>query len=219
MQSVKTFFITFLSSVCIVLVSFAVLYWFITPSQQPAGAYQQGVPITNATSADNKTCLVSLQQEENQIFFIIKLNAVDRKVSVTAVPADYYISHSSRTLQDSFSYAGIMQCVQDISLQLDIPIDYHLVLVKDTLPDVTAELAADLPLSQFFSLSPDSAAALISDTIQTNLAEIQTVILPHICENLTWMHTNIGKTQATAIDRILTLLQRSGAEYMYSVAD
>lgn len=219
MQSLKVFLITFLSSVCIVMLSFAGLYWAITPSYQPADANKDNIPITKATSGDNKTALVFLQTKTDSSFFTIKLNAVDSLVSVTAYPADYYISHSGRTLLQSFEYAGIMQCVQDLSQQSDTTIDYHLVLDTDTLPLLEASFITEDVISALSTQNIQQLADNILQTIKDHTSEIQTTLLPAVSQNLSWLYTNIGKTEANAIDRILTLLMRSHTEYICQVAE
>ena len=214
MQYAKTFFITFLTSVLIVFICFVALYWIITPSQQYTGTQQDNIPMANAGSQDNKTTLFSLQDDNIHMFFIIKLNAVDKEISVTAVPSDYYISHSNRTLQDSYNYAGIMQCVEDLSRQLDIVTDYHLVLDSKTYSLLSDKLTAENSFPLFASLSPSEAAVYITEFIRNNISEIQAMLLPQIPAELSYMHTNIGKPETARIDRILTLLQRSEISYI-----
>ncbi len=216
MQSFKTFLTTFLASVSIVLVSFAALYWLITPSQQPAGTDKNNVPITKANSSDNKTTLVSFQNGTDSIFLLIKLNAVDSKAAVTAIPPDFYITHSGRTLSESFEYAGIMQCVQDLSQHLDVTIDYHLALDSDTLPLLNASFITEETAAAVFSAEISSIAHLAAETIKNSLSELQTYVLPAIPKNFSYLYTNIGKTEATQLSRILTLLQRSNTEFTFS---
>ena len=217
MQTFKTFLITFLSSVCIVFVCFGGLYWLITPSQKPTGTNQDNVPITRPTSADNKTTLVFLQKESGSIFLLVKLNAVDSKVEITAVPPRFYLPRADRTLLQSFEYAGIMQCVQDLSQHSDITIDYHLVLDSDSTPLIDTSFLNEETAGSISLTDCEAFAGHTAQTIKGNMTGIQTVTLPSLHKNLSFLHTNIGKTEAAQLDRIFTLLQRSEVEYSFDV--
>ncbi|MBR2028107.1 MAG: hypothetical protein IKA10_03820 [Oscillospiraceae bacterium] len=215
MQTFKTFLITFLSSVCIVLVSFAALYHIAAPLPHTAGTQQGGVPITRATAADNKTTLVFLQNETDSIFLLVKLNAVDSAVTVTAVPPHFYLPLCSRTLLQSFEYAGIMQCVQDLSVQLDATIDFHLVLDSDSLPLIDISFLSKETTGSVSPADCKAFAGYTAQTIKNHMTEIQTATLPSLHKNLSFLYTNIGKAEAAQLDRILALLQRSEAEYSF----
>lgn len=215
MKAIKTFLITFMSSVCVVFISFAALYWLITPSQQPAGTNQNNIPITGATGSDVGNALVFLQKDSDGIFLLLKLDAINSKVSATAISPDYYIPHCSRTVMQSFEYAGIMQCVQDLSQHLETDISWHLVLDKESLPLLAASFIAEADAA--FSADAESIAALAADVIKINMSEIQSVLLPSIPKNFSWLHTNIGKTEAAHISRILTLLMQNSPKFTHSV--
>ena len=213
MQNFKTFLVTFLFSLCIVLAGFGALYWLSAPSPQTAGTNQNNIPITKATVTDNKTTLVYLHSQTDSAFLLIKLNAINNTASVTAIPADYYISHRSRTLAQSFEYAGIMQCVQDLAEHLDTDINYHLDLDCERLSEfsvsfIDKEAVSNIPLTNLLSL-----AELTVQTIKNNTTEIQSVLLPLIPANFSYLYTNIGKTEIAHISRILTLLVQNNADF------
>lgn len=216
MQSVKTFLITFLSSVCIVLFSFGVLYWSAAAADRYTAANENDIPIAVADSSDNKTTLVFAATEENPVFLLIKLNAVDKKVSVTAIPTGFSTA-SGRTLAESFEYAGIMQCVEDLSAQTDFTIDYHIVLNSDDIENLSSTFA-DINLPDIISSgNPEYIAQAAAAVIKNNIANIQNYTLADIPKEFSYLSTNIGKTEAAKLGRILTLLQRSQAEYTFSV--
>lgn len=213
MQNFKIFLVTFLSSVCIVMAGFGALYWLSAPSPQTAGTNQNNIPITKATVSDNKTTLVYLHSQADSAFLLIQLNAINNSASVTAIPADYYISHRSRTLAQSFEYAGIMQCVQDLSEHLDTDINYHLDLDCEKLPQfdlsfISAGTASDIPFTDLLSL-----ASLTAQAIKDNISEIQSLFLPIIPANFSYLYTNMGKTEIAHISRILTLLVQNNADF------
>lgn len=213
MQNFKIFLVTFLSSLCIVFAGFGALYWLSAPSPQTAGTNQNNIPITKATISDSKTILVYLHSQTDGAFLLIKLNAVNNSASVTAIPADYYISHRSRTLAQSFEYAGIMQCVQDLSEHLDTDINYHLDLDCEKLPQfdlsfISAGTASDIPFTDLLSL-----ASLTAQAIKNNISEIQSLFLPIIPANFSYLYTNMGKTEIAHISRILTLLVQNNADF------
>ena len=213
MQNFKTFLITFLSSLCIVLASFGALYWLSVPSPHSAGTSQDNIPISRATAMDSKTTLVHLHSRTGSAFLLIKLNAINNSASVTAIPADYYIPHCGRTLTQSLEYAGIMQCVQDLSQHLDTAIDFHLdldceKLAQSDLSFISKETAGDIPFTDLLSL-----ASVTAQSIKDNVTEIQSDLLVLIPSNFSYLYTNIGKTESAHISRILTLLMQSNADF------
>ena len=115
----------------------------------------------------------------------------------------------------SFEYAGIMQCVQDLSQHLETDISWHLVLDSESLPLLKASFITET--NSAFSADAESIAALAADTIKNNMPEIQSVLLPAIPQNFSWLHTNIGKTEAAHISRILTLLMQIIPRFTHSV--
>lgn len=216
MQSVKIFFITFLSSVCVVLFSFGILYWSVSATDSYTATNQNSIPLAVADSSDNKTTLVFADNGENSVFLLIKLNAVDKKVSVTAVPADFSAA-AGRTLAESFEYAGIMQCVEDLSVSSDIAIDYHIVLNSEDIQNLSSSFA-DINLPHILaSDNPGYLAQTAASVIENNLTNIQNYTLAYIPKNFSYLSTNIGKTEAAKLNRILNLLQRSRAEYTSAV--
>jgi len=142
---------------------------------------------------------------------------VDKQVSVTAIPADYHISAQNRTLAESFDYAGIMQCVQDLSESLGVVIDYHIFLEYEDIKKLSSTFVnADIDAV----LSMDSAKQLAvsaADIIKNNISNIQNYTLSDIPKEFSYLSTSIGKTEAAKLKRILTLLQRGQTEYSYAV--
>ncbi|MBQ7283791.1 MAG: hypothetical protein IJW74_02920, partial [Oscillospiraceae bacterium] len=163
MKSVKIFFTTLLSSVCIVLLSFAALYWAIAPSHTQVGTSKTDVPLLTAESGDIKTALVATEIQHTRFFFVIKLNAVKTKISIAAIPADYHLAKAGRTLSQSLNYAGIMQCVQDLTDDSGIPIDYHLLLDEDSLKQLLSAFG-DTNMQSFAHIIPQDIASFWSDT-------------------------------------------------------
>ena len=216
MQNFKTFLITFLSSLCIVLASFGALYWLASPPPQSAGTNQDNIPISKASSLDNKTTLVYLHSQTDSAFLLIKLNATGNTASVTAIPAGYYIPHRGRTLSQSLEYAGIMQCVQDLSQHLNTAIDYHLDLDCEKLSQSDLSFISEEAVSSLSFTNPLSLAAVTAQTIKDNIPEIQTGFVAAIPDNFSYLYTNIGKPEAAHIGRILTLLMQNNAGFSHS---
>lgn len=128
MTRLKAFFITFTLTFSIMLICFVVLYWSVQySSPQPAGETQQGVPILSITPEDTKTVLTVIDFDKTDFYFLIQFNAIQNKINVVSVPGGCYLSSAQRTLAESMDYAGVRQCVQDLSRQFDIAIDYYLV--------------------------------------------------------------------------------------------
>lgn len=144
MTRLKAFMITFTLTFSIMLICFVGLYWFVQYSQpQAAGEAQHNVPILSLTPDDTKTTLVVLDCDEAQFYFLLQLNAIQQKVNLVSVPSSLYMSLPQRTLGQSMDYAGVRQCVQDLSQQFDITVDYFLVgdaAVFGTLLDSFAEI-------------------------------------------------------------------------------
>lgn len=128
MKRTKAFLLSFTITFCVMVISFMAVYWFVGWSgQESVGKNQQGVPILSLTPEDTKTTLMVLDCSDAKFYFLLQLNAIQNRVNLVSVPADFYLSVSQRTLAESMAYAGVRQCVQDLSRQFDISIDYHLV--------------------------------------------------------------------------------------------
>lgn len=128
MKQFKIFMITFTVAFCIMLMAYTGLYWYMQySSSRAAGETQQGVPILSLTPEDTKTILAVMDAGEARFYFLVQLNAIQSKVNVVSVPGSFYLPVAQRTLNESMDYAGIRQCVQDLSRQFDIAVDYYLV--------------------------------------------------------------------------------------------
>ena len=111
------------------LCCFAALYWIVDYSSPlSANENQSGIPKAVPDYNDSKTTLVVLDSANTDFFFLVKLNALQNKVGIVTIPSDFYLSAANRTMADSMAYAGIMQCVQDVSEQFDISVDHHLLV-------------------------------------------------------------------------------------------
>ena len=191
MQSVKTFLVTFLSSVCIVLLSFAALYWAVTPSDTQVDTNQTGIPIVSAESGDVKTVLITTDAESARFFFLLKLNGIEPKISLAAIPSGYQLAAPGRTLTESFEYAGIMQCVQDLGEELNVKIDYHLLLDKDGLKQLTSSFG-DVSFNSH--LVPDELYSFFSGaSIDTN------TLVDTVCSYASYLDNEQGLTLLTGI--------------------
>lgn len=127
MTRLKAFLVTFTVTFSIMLMCFMGLYWYMQYSQpKAAGETQHNVPILSLTPEDTKTTLVVLDCDEAQFYFLLQLNAIQQKVNVISLPSSFYLSQPQRTLGQSMDYAGVRQCVQDLSQQFDITVDYFL---------------------------------------------------------------------------------------------
>ena len=143
MQRTKAFFVTFTITFSVMLCCFMALYWIVDYSAPlPAGENQSGVPILTPDYNDTKTTLLIFDTADTDFFLLLKLNALQKKVSLVSIPSDFYLSSSGRTLSESMGYAGPMQCVQDLSRQFDITVDYHLVCDKSSLSSVLSSFSA-----------------------------------------------------------------------------
>lgn len=134
MRQTKAFLTTFIITFSIMLCCFAALYWVVGyTSPLSAGEGKSDVPILTPDYNDSKTTLIVMDTESADFFFILKLNALQNKVCLVSIPSSFYLSDAQRTISESMQYAGILQCVQDISTQFDITIDYHLLCDKTSL--------------------------------------------------------------------------------------
>ena len=138
MRQFRAFAATFIISFSVMLCGFMAMYWVVQyTSPRAAGENQQGVPVLTPDYNDSKTTLLVLDCEKADFFFLLKLNALQNRVSLVSVPSAFYLSSAQRTLAESMEYAGIMQCVQDISGQFGINVDYHLLCDRNSLIELT----------------------------------------------------------------------------------
>lgn len=142
MKQTKVFLTTFITAFSIMLCCFAAMYWLVVyPSPQSAANSKEGVPVLNPDYNDSKTTLIVVDFDTADFFFLLKLNALQNKVSLVSIPSAFELSKSQRTVRESMEYAGVMQCVQDISNEFDISVDYHLLCDRVTLDSITASFS------------------------------------------------------------------------------
>ena len=128
MKRTQAFLVSFTITFCIMIISFMAVYWVAgRQADKAAGKNQQGVPILSLTPEDTKTLLLVLDDSDAKFYFLLQLNGIQNKVNLVSVPASYYLSLPQRTLAQSMDYAGVRQCVQDLSEQFGIAVDYYLV--------------------------------------------------------------------------------------------
>ena len=155
MKQTKTFLATFFIAFSFMLCGFAALYWIVdytTPMQ--TGENRTDVPILTPDYDDSKTSLIVMDTQSADFFFLLKLNALQNKVSLVSVPSSFYLSAAGRTMGESMEYAGIMQCVQDICTEFDIAVNHHLLCDKTTMDSLlysfsgfSADSFPDMPQS------------------------------------------------------------------------
>lgn len=141
MGRVKAFFVTFGISLCVVFAGYMALYWQVKTGLQQADTPQQGIAALRVETEDSKTCLLVLDFDEARFFTLVKLNAIQGKVNVVGIPASFYLDTAQRTLAQSMDYAGVMQCVQDISRQFDVAVDCFMVCDSEAIGTLTKDFA------------------------------------------------------------------------------
>ena len=139
MGKTKAFLYTFGISFSITLICYGILYWTIPPKSVDKN--QQNVPILTAQAQDSKTSLIVLNNKDSNFFFLLKLNGIQKKVGLISIPPDFYITNSGRTMEESFEYAGIMQCVQDLSNEFDLNIHYHILCTEENLSNIISSFS------------------------------------------------------------------------------
>lgn len=137
MKQAKAFFTTFFITTSLMICGFTALYWITAYSTpQSAAENKTNVPLLTPDYNDTKTTLIVMEADNTRFFFLLKLNALQKKASLVSIPSSFPLSVSQRTLAESMSYAGIMQCVQDLSREFEISIDYHLLCDKTALEKI-----------------------------------------------------------------------------------
>ena len=155
MKQTRIFFTTFFIAFSFMLCGFAALYWiadYSSPIQ--TGENRTDIPILTPDYNDSKTALIVMDTDSADFFFLLKLNALQKKVSLVSVPSSFYLSSAGRTMGESMKYAGIMQCVQDICAEFDITVNYHLLCDKTSMDSLlssfsgfSADIFPDMPQS------------------------------------------------------------------------
>ena len=238
MHNFSVFLKTFLFCLTVVFLSYAALLWQVLPFDSQADTEKTGVPIISPVATDVLSALVVLDMQDCRFYFLINTDGINNSVSVTAIPGDYYFEHSQRTMEQSYSYAGIMQCVQDVEILLESKNICHLLLTPDDVRQLSssfvgipAESFADIlpnypdsgrltpqqlldavgQNTAYFS-TPEGLSRLngaIAELISANIVNIQNYTLPQISHDFSYLTTNIGTLQLDTLNRIFTFFSRS----------
>ena len=238
MKTKYIFLTSFVLSFSVMTFAFLVYYQLnlVDLKKYPVDNNQKNVPILKAELADSKTLLLALDEGDNQYFTLIKFNAIQSKVSVAIVPQSLDLEIIGRTLGDSFEYAGIMQCVADLKLELGVPIDYYISLDCNSLSTMTSSLISgtfkgEIPssLTEYFydgivdiqtlisliTLDPTRLnneegyiflEKLILSSIEMNLQNILDYIIDDIQTMSSQVFTNLNVQSFNRLKRIMTLL-------------
>ncbi|MBQ5782836.1 MAG: hypothetical protein IIV99_05570 [Oscillospiraceae bacterium] len=209
MSRTKAFFVTFGISFGVVLAGYMVLYAIVGRSvQQQADVPQQGIAALTVETEDSKTCLVVLDFDGMDFYTLVKLNAIQGKVNVVTIPQSFYLDTAQRTLGQSMEYAGVMQCVQDISRQFDVAVDCFAVcdsegigmLTENFRPLETAGIDVPQPVKKYLpdsgSVDADSLFAAVdycSHTLEETAANefVNVVLYRLVSENIDVMHSHL----------------------------
>lgn len=158
MNKIKAFLYSFGIAFSLMLICYSVLYWTIPP--ESVDKSQKNVPILTAQPQDSKTTLLVLNNEDTNFFFLLKFNGIQKKVGLISIPSDFYIESCGRTILESYDYAGIMQCVQDLSTEFDLNIHYHLLCNEKTLSKIISSFSG-IYVDKINDFTPQSVKELI----------------------------------------------------------
>lgn len=161
MTSRRMFLFSFAIAFSIMVCAFAALYWSmgLTPNQT-VDAQKTDVPILKPGPDDSKTLFLCAKEGALEFFFLIKFNAIQNKVSVVSVPSSFFLSSADRTVSESLSYAGMLQCVSDLKQEFDIAVDYHILCDYESLGNITASFAG-FSLSEIEGALPEAIKAML----------------------------------------------------------
>ena len=134
----KIFFISFVASFLLMLAAYLALYWTMDITPHEINAKKSGIPIQKAGIDDSKTVLLCIQADKTEFFFLLKFNALQNKVNISCLSSQLMLKKADRTIDASYKYAGIMQCVYDIKNEYDIAVDYYAVCSEDTMAKIIA---------------------------------------------------------------------------------
>ena len=241
MRNFSVFLKTFLACLTIVFLSYAALLWWILPLDSPADTEKSDVPIISPSASDVLSTLVVLEMQERRFYFLIRADGINNAVSVTAIPGDYYFHHSQRTIEQSYGYAGIMQCVQDLEILLEQKNICHLLLTPETARQLSSSFVG-ISTANFADIVPHANSAelitpqqlldivgqnmayfstpeglnrlnsTIAELIIANIVNIQNYTLPQISRDFSYLTTNIGTLQLDTLNRIFTFFSRSSPQ-------
>lgn len=125
MSRKKAFFISFFISMVTVLTIYRLAWGGMQSRSKETDTPQTGVPKAAPGVHDSKTLFLGLGDEENPYFFIIKLSAINNRIGIGCISPSYVFSEG-KTLADSFSKAGIVQCKMDAEEEFGVNLDYYL---------------------------------------------------------------------------------------------
>lgn len=138
MEKLKAFFAAFTAALCIMLFCYGGLYWrYSSKWEKQAGGEKHNVPILTAMADDSKNILMIYRAQKADFYFLLQFNAIQDRINVLSLPQNIYMEKVQRTLGESMEYAGVLQCVQDLSAQYELAVDYYLVCGTQQLLQLT----------------------------------------------------------------------------------
>ncbi|MEG1862235.1 MAG: hypothetical protein RR198_01370 [Oscillospiraceae bacterium] len=126
MKQRRVFFASFLITFFLMLCAFGILYLSMDVIPKESAKDKAGIAINQPGIDDSKTILLCVGEEDCLFFFLIKLNALQNKISIMGISPSFPMTKSSHTLAYSMEKAGIMQCVYDLKNEFELSIDYYL---------------------------------------------------------------------------------------------
>lgn len=241
MKRIYAFFISFILTFCIMLCMFAGLYWIVSREIHAAEVKQQGVPVATIQPKNSKTTLCVVKTDEEEYYFLIKLNAIQNKVSVVALPQGFYMDGADRTLAESMDYAGVRQCVQDLTEHFAIKISYHFVCDLNTADKLaegfrqaegggitipqkfencfkgggitSAKIAAAMAISDAGEEDTAFIGAAVAELVKANMDNIGLYMSQAVKENYSALNTDIGTIELAQLEEIVKFLCNESTEY------
>ena len=238
MSRLQAFFVTFAVTFGIMLCMFGGLYHIVRTETRAAETKQQGIAVEQLQPKESKTLLWVNRGEGGDTFFVIKLNAIQNKVTVVALGEDFYMDKRQRTLGQAMAYAGVRQCVQDLSEHFDIKISWHLVCDGKTAADMlgfmenssaeirgegetggeahiaakTAELLKmlDIPVG-----NTDFYAQTVCGLIKANMPQICSNMKTEIRNRYTDISTDLNTADVSQLEKIAQSLCNDAVVYTF----
>ncbi len=132
----KAFFITFVTTLSIMLAAFGVLYLMLDRNIIETDTPQPGVAVLQPGVRDTRNLFLCVGSEDCSFFYIIRFNAPQSKISVVSVSPSYIYPSTGRNLTESMEKAGILQCVMDTKNEFGIEIDNYLYCSWDDMRNI-----------------------------------------------------------------------------------
>lgn len=123
MRVKRTFLISFFLSFIVMMTALGVVWLGIVIKPKPVTNRAERVPIINPGPEDSKTLLLAVGQQP--FFFIIKLNAIENRIGIVGVSADYKPGRDSALWQIA-DFESVAGCQSALKENLGINIDYYL---------------------------------------------------------------------------------------------